>query len=106
MRFCALLALAAFAPAATLLVLNKEDATLVMIDPASGKILGTVATGEGPHEVATDGKLAFVGNYGTGPAPGKTISVIDLASKKELHRVDVTPLQRPHGVFVSGGKLY
>jgi YVTN family beta-propeller protein len=106
MRFFALLTLAVLGHAATLLVLNKEDATLVIVDPASGKILGTVPTGEGPHEVATDGKLAFVGNYGTGPAPGKTISVIDLASKKELRRVDVTPLQRPHGVFVSGGKLY
>jgi YVTN family beta-propeller protein len=106
MRFCVLLAAAALAHASTLLVLNKDDATLVMIDPSSGKILGTVPTGEGPHEVATDGKLAFVGNYGTGPNPGKTISVIDLASKKELHRVDVSPLQRPHGMFVSDGKAY
>ncbi len=105
MKWCTLLLAAGLANAATLLVLNKEDATLVMIDPASGKILGTVATGEGPHEVATDGKLAFVGNYGA-QTPGHTLSVIDLASKKELHRVDVAPLQRPHGVFVSGGKLY
>src|SRR5262249_11307522 len=103
---CALLFVGVLGHAATLLVLNKEDATLAIIDPASGKILGTVPTGEGPHEVATDGKLAFVGNYGTGPAPGKTISVIDLAAKKELHRVDVMPLQRPHGVFASGGKAY
>src|SRR5947199_6077481 len=103
MRFCALVVAAMLGHASTLLVLNKEDATLAIVDPASGKILGTVPTGEGPHEVATDGKLAFVGNYGTGPAPGKSISVIDLASRKELRRVDVTPLQRPHGVFVSGG---
>src|SRR5438309_11980702 len=106
MRFCALVVAATLAHSSTLLVLNKEDATLVAIDPISGKVLGTVATGDGPHEVATDGKLAFVGNYGSGPNPGKTISVIDLASKKEVHRVDVTPLQRPHGMFVSGGKLY
>ena len=32
---------------ARLLVLNKEDATLAVIDPASGKILGTVPTGPG-----------------------------------------------------------
>ena len=106
MKCFALVALAALSQAATLLVLNKEDATLAIVDPASGKVLGIVPTGEGPHEVATDGKLAYVGNYGTGPAPGKTISVIDLTAKKELHRVDVTPLQRPHGMFVSGGKAY
>jgi YVTN family beta-propeller protein len=103
---CALLVIACAAPGATLLVLNKEDATLAIVDPASGKVLGTVPTGEGPHEVATDGKLAFVGNYGTGPAPGKTLSVIDIAARKELHRVDVTPLQRPHGIFASEGKVY
>jgi YVTN family beta-propeller protein len=106
MKLIALVLTVICAQAATLLVLNKEDATLAIVDPASGKILGRVPTGEGPHEVATDGKLAFVGNYGTGPAPGKSISVIDLASKKELRRVDVSPLQRPHGIFASGGKVY
>jgi len=35
--------------AAELLVLNKRDATLAFIDPASGKTNATVATGEGPH---------------------------------------------------------
>jgi hypothetical protein len=34
-----------------LVVLNKDDAMLVTVDVASGKILGRVATGEGPHEV-------------------------------------------------------
>ncbi|OLC74646.1 MAG: hypothetical protein AUH72_21400 [Acidobacteria bacterium 13_1_40CM_4_65_8] len=91
-----------------LLVLNKEDATLAIVDPASGKILGTVPVGQGPHEVvaSTDGKWAFASNYGTGPAPGHTISMIDLAAKKELRRVDVTPLSRPHGVAFVNGKLY
>jgi YVTN family beta-propeller protein len=91
-----------------LIVLNKEDAALVIVDPASNKIVGRVPTGEGPHEVAvsSDGKLAFVGNYGTGPSPGHTISVIDLAARKELHRFDVAPLQRPHGMFFADGKVY
>src|SRR3954463_13039184 len=90
-----------------LVVLNKEDATLVTIDPFTAKILGTVKTGEAPHEVAVsaDGRTAFVGNYGA-QTPGQTISVIDLAAMKEVRRVDVSPLRRPHGVFVSGGKLY
>ncbi len=101
----ALAGLSLAASASTLLVLNKEDATMVWIDPSSGKILGTVATGAGPHEIATDGKLAFVGNYGS-QTPGNTISVIDLASKRELHSVDVTPLSRPHGIFVHDGKAY
>jgi YVTN family beta-propeller protein len=91
-----------------LIVLNKEDAALVIVDPATNKVVGRVPTGEGPHEVAvsSDGKLAFVGNYGTGPSPGHTISVIDLAAQKELRRVDVAPLQRPHGMFFGGDKVF
>src|SRR5262245_28214748 len=91
-----------------LLVLNKEDATFVSVDPQSNKILGAVPTGQGPHElvVSTDGKYAFASNYGTGPAPGSTISMIDVAAAKEVRRIDVSPLRRPHGLWFSGGKLY
>ena len=91
-----------------LLVLSKDDATLAIVDAASGKVLGTVPTGEGPHElvVSTDGTIAFASNYGTGPAPGHTISMIDIASQKELRRIDVAPLSRPHGLAFAGGKLY
>jgi YVTN family beta-propeller protein len=94
-------------PGPALLVLNKTDATLAIIDPASGKIVGRVPTGEGPHEVAAsaDGKLAFVANYG-GQTPGNTISVIALASQRELRRFDVSPLRRPHGLYVAESKLF
>ena len=90
-----------------LVVLNKEEATLVTVDPASGKVLGRVSTGEAPHEVTVsdDGKTAFVGNYGS-QTPGSTLSVIDLTSMKELRRVDVSPLRRPHGVFFRNGSVY
>src|SRR5262245_47983793 len=91
-----------------LLVLNKEDATLAFVNPATGQVLGKVATGEGPHELAVsaDGKIAFASNYGTGPAPGHTISMIDIATQKELRRIDVAPLSRPHGLAFAAGKLY
>ncbi len=93
---------------ARLLVLNKEDATLAIIDPSSGRILGTVPTGQGPHElvVSSDGKYAFASNYGTGQAPGNTISMIDIAAQKEVRRIDVSPLRRPHGLAFQNGKLY
>ncbi len=100
-------AAAAPIPSPALLVLNKEG-TLATIDPATRKVVGLVRTGESPHEVvvSSDGKLAFVSNYGTGSAPGNTISVIDLAEQKEIHRVDLGALRRPHGLAFSGGKLY
>jgi len=98
---------AAATPNSALIVLNKEDATLVIIDPASGKIAATIPTGVGPHEVAvsTDGKIAVVGNYGS-QTPGNTISVIDLVAQKELHRIDLVALRRPHGVAYADGKFY
>src|SRR6266850_5290423 len=91
-----------------LLVLNKEDATFVIVNPDSGAILGKVPVGQGPHELvaSTDGKYAFASNYGTGPAPGHTISMIDIAALKELRRIDVAPLSRPHGLAFLNGKLY
>jgi YVTN family beta-propeller protein len=99
--------LAAEAPSPALLVLNKEANELAIIDPAGGKVIARIPTGEGPHEVAvsSDGKLAFVGNYGR-QTPGSTLSVIDLVAQKELRRVDLGPLRRPHGVAFAGGKAY
>jgi YVTN family beta-propeller protein len=90
-----------------LIVLNKEDATLVIVNPSTGEVLGRVATGEGPHEVAVseDGSTAFVGNYGA-QTPGHTLSVIDLAAQKEVRRVDLAPLHRPHGIVMARGKVY
>lgn len=91
-----------------LVVLNKSDATLSIIDPATMSVTGKVATGFGPHEVvlSADGKIAFAANYGDGPNPGSSISVIDVTTAKELRRVDISPLTRPHGLHLIGGKLY
>jgi DNA-binding beta-propeller fold protein YncE len=90
-----------------LVALNKVDSTLAFIDPGDMKLLGKVPTGANPHEVviSTDGKTAFVANYGA-QAPGNSISVIDIATMKETRRFDVSPLIRPHGLIFLGGKLY
>lgn len=90
-----------------LVVLNKADGTLAIIDPVSMKLTAKVPTGDGPHEVvlSPDGKTAYVANYGA-QAPGNSLSVIDVATAKELRRVDLGPLSRPHGIQFLGGKLY
>jgi DNA-binding beta-propeller fold protein YncE len=90
-----------------LVALNKADSTLAIIDATSMTITGKVAVGDSPHEVvlSTDGKTAFVANYGA-QTPGSSISVIDTATAKEIRRVDTLPLMRPHGLQFLGGKLY
>ncbi len=116
LRFFALLLIVVSAVAAhaqlispALLVLDKDDNTLAIIDPATNKIVGTAPTGNAPHEVAasSDGRFAYVSNYGPyqqGRA-GNSLSVIDLSTLKET-RVDVSPLRRPHGIEFAGGKVY
>jgi len=90
-----------------LLVLDKEDNMLSIIDPATAKTVARIPTGEGPHEIAAsdDGKFAFVANYGA-RTPGNTISVMDLIAQKELRRVDLGALRRPHGITFAEGKVW
>jgi YVTN family beta-propeller protein len=94
-------------PSPALLVLNKEDATLSIFDPGTLKTVSQIPVGEGPHEIAVsdDGKFAFVANYGA-RTPGSTISVIDLSAQKELCRVDLGALRRPHGIAFADGKVW
>ena len=91
-----------------LLVLNKDEATISFVAPDDGKTIARVPTGQAPHEVVAsgDGRFAFVTNYGTGPAPGSTLSVIDIAARKEVRRVDLGALRRPHGIVWAAGKVF
>jgi YVTN family beta-propeller protein len=90
-----------------LVALNKADSTLAIIDPATMKVTAKVPTGDSPHEVvlSADGKTAYVANYGA-QQPGSTISVIDLTNAKEIRKVELAPLMRPHGLHMIGGKVY
>jgi len=101
---------AAQIPSPALLVVNKDENAMAIVDPIAKKVVGSVRVGDGPHEVTAsdDGKLAFVTNYGPGNAtvPGSTISVIDLATKKELRKFEIGPNAKPHGIVFAGGKAY
>jgi YVTN family beta-propeller protein len=90
----------AAADSGTLLVLNKSDNTVSLIDLASKKAVATIPTGVGPHEVAVspDGKLAVIANYGTGQQPGSTLTLIDVPRKKPLKTIDLGEYRRPHGI--------
>ena len=106
---CVFPVMAAETPSPALLVLNKGG-SLAIVDPATNKVVGRVPTGAQPHEVTVsdDGRLAFTSNYGESDPEheGRTISMIGLASQKELRRVELGPLHRPHGLAFAGGELY
>jgi len=90
--------------AGLLLVSNKGDQTLSLVDPDSGRQVATIAEGGVTgHEVVAspDGKKAFVpiyGNSGVGMpgTDGSTIAVIDLGEHKLIHTVDFGHGVRPH----------
>ncbi|MGH9904414.1 MAG: cytochrome D1 domain-containing protein [Pyrinomonadaceae bacterium] len=92
---------ASAADSGTLLVLNKSDNTVSLIDLASKTTVATIPTGVGPHEVSVspNGKLAVVTNYGTGQQPGSTLTVIDIPGKKQLRTIDLGEYRRPHGIM-------
>lgn len=102
-------ALALAAPAAhagTLVVANKAEATVSLVDVASGEVVATLPTGAGPHEVAVspDGRTALVADYG-GREPGRTLTVIDLGKRGVARTIDLGEHRRPHGVaFLPDGR--
>ena len=120
----AVTALGVFSMAATrdsyskglLLVANKADHTVSIVDPTAGRELAAVPVGGVTvHEVAAspDGSLAWApiyGNSGVGRpgTDGRTLSVIDLKTRKIVDTVDFQKPTRPHcAVFgPQNGKLY
>lgn len=88
------------AQAATLVVANKAEATVSLVDLESGQMRATLPTGEGPHEVAVspDGRLALVSNYGTRQAPGSTLTLLDVAAAQVVRTIDLGEYRRPHGL--------
>jgi YVTN family beta-propeller protein len=87
-------------PQGLLVVANKSDATVSILDAATGKTQATVPVEAGPHEVEIlpDGKTAAVSNYGRGDTPGRLVSFIDLVAGKVVSRVDIGEGSRPHGL--------
>jgi YVTN family beta-propeller protein len=101
---------------AVLLVANKGDQTLGIVDPRAGQQVATVAeNGITGHEVAAspDGRTAYVpiyGNSGVGQpgTDGQNMIAVDIASRKVVGNVDFGHGVRPHcAVFgPKDGMLY
>jgi DNA-binding beta-propeller fold protein YncE len=95
-------------PSPALLVLEKSDNMLAIVDPANLQIVARVPTGPDPHEIvmSADGKLAYISNYGGSDSTLNTISVIDVAARKALAPINLGALRSAHGLAFAGGKVY
>jgi YVTN family beta-propeller protein len=95
-------------PTGTLVVSNMNDHTATVLDVATGRVLATLPTGRGPHEVAIshDGRWAVVSNYGPRGEPGNSITVIDVAARRVARTIEIAGHERPHGMaFLPGDSL-
>jgi YVTN family beta-propeller protein len=110
-----LVALLAASPHTLLVVANKGDHTVSILDPATGRRVAVLEeSGVTGHEVAVspDGRTAYVpiyGNAGVGRAgsDGRTMDVIDVASGKRTATIDFGRPERPHHPhFGPDGRLY
>lgn len=93
--------------AGTLVVGNKGAASVNIIDVESGRMLATLPTGSGPHEVTItgDGRVAVVGDYG-GQTAGSTLTVIDVPGLAVARTIDLGRFSRPHGLeFLPGDSI-
>jgi YVTN family beta-propeller protein len=95
-------------PSPALLVLEKSDSSLAIVDPATLKIVARVPAGPDPHEIeaSPDGKFAYISNYGGLDSTNNTISVVDVVARKALTPISLGALRSPHGLAIAGGKLY
>ena len=83
-----------------LVVANKSDSTVDLVDLETGRSAATLPTGHAPHEVAVsgDGTTAVITNYGDRERPGSTLTVIDVAAAKVLRTIELGRHSRPHGL--------
>jgi YVTN family beta-propeller protein len=108
MMLAAAFSTSAQTPSPALLVLEKSDNAMAMVDPASMKVVARIPAGTDPHEIvaSTDGRVAYISNYGGTDSDLHTISVVDLLAHKELPAIDLGALRSAHGLFYAGDKLY
>lgn len=92
------------AAADTLVVANKAEATVSLIDLTSGEVVATLPAGLAPHEVgiSPDGKRALITNYGNREQPGHSLTLIDVEDSSVIGTLDLSPYERPHGVVWTG----
>lgn len=81
----------------TVVVVNKQGSDASFIDLASGRIVATAPTGNGPHELAMsrDGRTAVVTDYGRG---SNSLTVLDVTSGTRTFTIDLGEFTSPHGI--------
>lgn len=89
-----------------LLVVNRLDDQVDILNGATGEKIGSVKTGAHPHEVALspDASIAYVslyrtGTYGDNKTPNDKLAVINLKTHS-VEQIPLSPYKAPHAMVV------
>jgi DNA-binding beta-propeller fold protein YncE len=88
-------------PRTALLVGEKGGGLMAIIDPDKLEIVARVYFGGGPHEIATDGRYAYI----TSALP-TGIVVVDVKEQKKLDPIEYGALGSAHGIWAANGHIY
>src|SRR5256886_16837142 len=93
-------------PSPALLVLEKSDNMLAIVDPANLQIVARVPAGQDPHEIVAspDGKLAYISNYGGSHNTLKTTPAGDGADQKGAAPVNIRAARPRRAWRRAGGR--
>ena len=87
---------------------GRRGAETWTIPPTARDSFGRALAGPDPHEVvaSTDGRTAYISNYGGPGSDLDTISVVDLVTQKALPAINLGALHSTQGLAFWGNKLY
>lgn len=95
-----------------LIAIDKRGSHALFLDPRRFELEATLPLPARPHEVAisADHRHAYVSIYGNGvygnnSQPGQSIVVIDLAARRQVATLDVSPFRAPHGLLLGPDEL-
>lgn len=87
-------------PKEALLLGEKDAGRLVIIDPETLEIVARIPAGGNLHEIATDGRYAYIGSN----LPG--ITVVDVMAQKRVESIDISAYGDRHAITFAGKHLY
>lgn len=91
------------AKAGFLLVVNSGDGSIAVVDLNRFEVVQKIATHAHPQDVVVspDQSLAYVAEMGTEAAPGNTVAIVDLRTRRLVRRLSLGHATRPHLLALS-----
>jgi YVTN family beta-propeller protein len=92
-------------PQSVIVVVNSGEDTVALVDPKHPQKVEKIATRKHPQDVVVspDRSLAYIAEMGTTEAPGNTVSVLDVGTRRIVTRIPLGRATRPHLLVLSRG---